>query len=330
MADENEWSIPEDQQPKPDKVGFDLSARLSSIVALRSKIPEDGFTAHALGTERGGSGVLIDRSGLVLTIGYLIAEAEEIWLFGSDGSAVQGDPITYDFVTGFGLVQALGRINADPTPLGSSSAIHVGDRIVVASSGGVAHAVDAQIVSKREFAGYWEYVLDEALFTTPMHPSWGGAAAFDDTGALIGIGSLYVGDARGHGMPSEGNMIVPIDLAKPLLEQLRSGVGLRPAPRPWLGFYTAEANDHLFVAGLAPDGPAEKAGVQAGDLVLGRGGRPSPAHRGAGRQARLDYRCVGRPERLPEDAADALTRVVRLTRPAAGDYCRRHLSLAER
>ena len=274
MSDESEWSIPEDQQPDPATAGFDLQARLDTVVALRSRVPPDGFTAHALGLERAGSGVIIDRSGLVLTIGYLVAEAEEIWLFCADGSAVQGDVITYDFVTGFGLVQALGRLPVDPAPLGESSAVHVGDRVVFAGAGGVSHAVDAQIVSKREFAGYWEYVLDEAFFSTPVHPSWGGAGIFDRAGALIGVGSLFVGDARGHGAPSEGNMIVPIDLVKPLLTQLRTGGSVDRTPRPWLGFYTAEANNHLFVAGLAPDGPAEKAGIQTGDVVLEVSGSP--------------------------------------------------------
>lgn len=272
--EQEEWAIPLDQQPKPTDFAYDLFTRLNSVVALRSSIPEDGFTAHALGTERGGSGVLIDGSGLILTIGYLVAEAEEIWLFGPDGSAIQGDVLTYDFVTGFGLVQALGRFDLEPVPVGKSSEVHVGDRVVFASAGGLEHAVDTQIVSKREFAGYWEYVLDEAFFSTPVHPSWGGAAVLNKAGDLVGIGSLYVGDARGHGMASEGNMIVPIDLVKPLLSQIRSGGGIQRSPRPWLGFYTAEADEHLFVAGLAPNGPAEKAGVQTGDLVLEVGGSP--------------------------------------------------------
>ena len=263
MADEEQWSIPDDQQPKPETLEFDLQARLGSILALRSKTPEDGFTAHALGTERGGSGVLIDRSGLILTIGYLVAEAEEIWLFDSDGAAIQGDVITYDFVTGFGLVQALGRVNAEPAALGNSASVHVGDRVVFASSGGLPHSVDAQIVSKREFAGYWEYVLDEAFFSIPVHPSWGGAAVFDRAGDLIGIGSLYVGDARGHGSPSEGNMIVPINLAKPLLTQIQSGSGIRRVPRPWLGFLHRRSGRTPLCRGSCPatarrKGPAFK------------------------------------------------------------------------
>ena len=274
MSDESDWSIPKDQQPNLSTAGYDLQSRLDSVVSLRSRIPPDGFTAHALGLERAGSGVIVDRSGLVLTIGYLVAEAEEIWLFGADGSAIQGDVITYDFVTGFGLVQALGRFPVEPAPLGQSATVHVGDRAVFASAGGVSHAVDAQIVSKREFAGYWEYVLDEAFFSAPVHPSWGGAGVFDSAGDLIGIGSLFVGDARGHGSSSEGNMIVPIDLVKPLLEQLRTGGAVARTPRPWLGFYTAESNNHLFVAGLAPNGPAEKAGIQTGDVVLEVSGSP--------------------------------------------------------
>ncbi len=274
MAEEQEWAIAEDNQPRPENLDYDLNAALTSLFTLRSEVPEDGFTAHALGTERAGTAVLINAKGLLLTIGYLVAEAQTLWIIGRDGAAVEGHAIAYDFTTGFGLVQALGHLPYVPLPVGNSSSVHVGDRVVLASAGGVEHALAAQVVSKREFAGYWEYVLDEAMFTTPAHPFWGGAALLNTAGELVGIGSLYVGDARGHGMPSEGNMVVPIDLAKPLLEEIANHGRIGIQSRPWLGFYTAEAENHLIVAGVAPNGPAEKAGVETGDVVLEVAGSP--------------------------------------------------------
>lgn len=274
MADEQQWAIAEDNQPRPENLDYDLEAALSSLFTLRSEIPEDAFTAHALGTERAGTAVLVNTKGLLLTIGYLVAEAQSLWIIGQDGTAVEGHAVAYDYTTGFGLVQALGPLPYLPLPLGSSSAVHTGDRVVFASAGGVEHALSAQIVSKREFAGYWEYVLDEAFFTTPAHPFWGGGALLNGKGELVGIGSLYVGDARGHGMPSEGNMIVPIDLAKPLLEDIADNGRINMPSRPWLGFYTAEAENHLIVAGVAPKGPAEKAGLATGDVVLEVAGSP--------------------------------------------------------
>lgn len=274
MADQQEWSIAEDNQPRPENLDYDLRAALSSLFTLRSEVPEDAFTAHALGTERAGTAVLVNDKGLLLTIGYLVAEAESLWIVGQDGAAVEGHPLAYDFTTGFGLVQALGKLPYLPLPLGNSSAVHVGDRVVFASAGGIEHALAAQVVSKREFAGYWEYVLDEAFFTTPAHPFWGGGAMLNEKGELVGIGSLYVGDARGHGMPSEGNMIVPIDLAKPLLQEIADEGRVSIQSRPWLGFYTAEAENHLIVAGIAPKGPAERAGVATGDVVLEVAGSP--------------------------------------------------------
>lgn len=274
MAEEQQWAIAEENQPRPENLNYDLPSALSSLFTLRSEVPEDGFTAHALGTERAGTAVLINSKGLMLTIGYLVAEAQSLWIIGQDGAAVEGHAIAYDFTTGFGLVQALGQLPYVPLPVGASSSVHVGDRVVFASAGGPDHALAAQVVSKREFAGYWEYLLDEALFTTPAHPFWGGGALLNGKGELVGIGSLYVGDARGHGMPSEGNMIVPIDLAKPLLEEVSGQGRISIHSRPWLGFYTAEAENHIIVAGIAPKGPAEKAGVETGDVVLEVAGSP--------------------------------------------------------
>jgi S1-C subfamily serine protease len=237
---------------------------------LRSGIPEDAFTAPLLGTERGGNGVVI-REGLVLTIGYLITEASTIWLTTNKGVVAGAFPIAYDQATGFGLVQPLGKLGVRPIEIGSAASCRVGENVVLAGHGGRAHALKATVFAKREFAGYWEYVLDEALFTAPAHPQWGGAALITADGKLAGIGSLLVQEKIDAGT-LQGNMIVPIDLLGPILDQmLKRGRPDRP-PRAWLGLYVAEAGKHLAVAGLAPGGPAERAGVQSGDLVLEVGG----------------------------------------------------------
>ena len=268
VSDETEWEIPASAQPRPGEWSFDLERALAAVVAVRAEIPADAFTASILGTERAGSGVVLDQNGLILTIGYLITEAETLWVSAAAGRAAPAHVVGYDQATGFGLIQALGRLGVPPLELGSAEAAKVNDPVIIAGEGGPAHALKAQIVSKREFAGYWEYVLDEAIFTSPPHPSWGGAACIGADGRVIGIGSLFVQEARGEGIASQGNMIVPIDLAKPILSDLLTLGRVDRPPRPWLGMYASEAEDTVFVAGVASGGPADKAGIKPGDFVL--------------------------------------------------------------
>jgi S1-C subfamily serine protease len=267
MAELREWAFPVEMRPKPEDWRFDLDAALGAVVLLRTEIPEDAFTASLLGTERAGNGVVIGEDGLVLTIGYLITEASTIWIAANNGTVVQGYPLAYDQVTGFGLVQPLGKLDIKPIERGAAGSCRVGENVVLAGYGGRAHALKATVFAKREFAGYWEYVLDEALFTAPAHPQWGGSALIGAEGKLLGIGSLLVQEKVDAGT-IQGNMIVPIDILAPVLdEMLKLGRPSRP-PRPWLGMYTTDAGAHLVVAGLAPGGPAERAGVKVGDMII--------------------------------------------------------------
>ena len=271
MAESGNWAFPASLQPSADEAKFDLASVLDSVVLLRAKIPEDAFTASILGTERAGNGVVIRDDGLVLTIGYLITEAESIWLTTNRGAVVQGHALAYDQSTGFGLVLPLGSLGVRPLERGSPATVDTGDEVIVIGHGGRAHSLKAKIVAKREFAGYWEYVLDEALFTSPAHPQWGGAALVGEDGRLLGIGSLLVQESVG-GKTVDGNRFVPTDLLAPILDELLTlGRAARP-PRAWLGIYATEMDGDLVIGGLAPGGPAERAGVKLGDLVLEVGG----------------------------------------------------------
>jgi S1-C subfamily serine protease len=181
---------------------------------------------------------------------------------------VPGHVLAYDQETGFGLVQALAKLDLPALPLGDSGAARPGSRVVVAGVGGRQHSVAARIAAKQEFAGYWEYVLDEALFTAPAHPNWGGTAVIGHAGELLGIGSLQLQQQREGGETQHLNMIVPIDLLKPVLDDLLAyGRPNRP-PRPWLGLYATEYEDKVVIAGLAGRGPAKKANLHVGDIVL--------------------------------------------------------------
>jgi S1-C subfamily serine protease len=261
-----EWKVPLAYQPHPGDYSFDLDRMLSSVVGLHSIIPSDAFTAETLGTERAGNGVVID-DGLVLTIGYLITEAESVWLHLADGRVVEGHALGFDAVTGFGLVQALGRLDLDPLPIGSSAATQLGDRVVVGGAGGRSRSVASQIIAKQEFAGYWEYLLDEAIFTHPAHPNWGGTGLISNGGELIGIGSLQLERERA-GRAEHVNMIVPIDLLKPVLDDLRRVGRVNKPSRPWLGMYSTEIDNKVVVIGIAGNGPAARAELKTGDVIL--------------------------------------------------------------
>jgi len=267
MASVSDWKVSPAVQPKAEDYRYDLGEALSAVVGLHSIIPADAFTAETLGTERAGNGVLI-RDGLVLTIGYLITEAETVWITLSDGRAVPGHVLGYDQTTGFGLVQPLARLELPSLRIGDSSAAEIGERVVVAGVGGRQRSVAARIIAKQEFAGYWEYVLDEAIFTAPAHPNWGGTALIGRDGELLGVGSLQVQQSREGGAVEPINMIVPIDLLKPILDDMLTMGRPNKPPRPWLGLYATEIEDKVVVAGLATKGPAQKANLHTGDILL--------------------------------------------------------------
>ena len=267
MPESTQWSFPSDMQPSASDVAFDLKPALDAVVMLRADIPEESFTASILGTERAGNGVVISADGLVLTIGYLITEAETIWLTTNSGVTVPGHPLAYDFATGFGLVQPLGRLKAPMLAQGTIATAEPDDDVYIIGHGGRAHALKARIIAKREFAGYWEYMLDEALFTAPPHPEWSGAALVDETGRLLGIGSLLVEEAVGD-ETVQGNMFVPVDLVGPLVADVMKLGRSSVPPRPWLGMYMTEIADHVVVHGLARNAPADAAGVHLGDIVV--------------------------------------------------------------
>ena len=250
---------------------FDHARALRSIVTIQSSIPEDAFTAQTLGEQRSGSGVVIRDTGLVLTIGYLITEAESVWIARADGRVTPGHALAVDQESGFGLVQALERLDWPALELGRSDLARIGDPVLVAAGAGT-RPVSAEIVGRQEFAGYWEYYLDEAIFTAPAHPFWGGAGAIGSDGRLLGIGSLHVEQPPEDGGTREVNMIVPIGLLPPILDDLLTYGRVNKPARPWLGIYSAEHDGEIVVAAVSERGPAAEAGIRRGDILAGVGG----------------------------------------------------------
>ena len=245
---------------------------LSAVVQVKAKILPDARSLATLGPQRQGSGVLV-REGYVLTIGYLVIEAEAIEVAGADGKVVPATLAAYHHASGFGLLKLIGPLAGRPLTLGDSSALAEREPAMIASYGGREAVSLVYVVSRRPFAGSWEYQLDSAIYTYPPVENWSGAALIGAKGELLGIGSLIVGDAGGPGTQSPGNLFVPTDLVKPVLEDLIATGRAPGSPRPWLGLNTEELRGRLFVVRVSPEGPAERAGLKSGDLVLGVGGK---------------------------------------------------------
>lgn len=247
----------------------ELSVDQFSVVKLTVKAVPDARSARTLGPQREGTGVVIDSSGLVLTIGYLVTEADTVELATADGRKFPANVVGYDNATGLGLVKSLQPLPIKPVDFGESSVANLRDLVLIVGYDGVA---PAYIVSKRPFVGYWEYLLDEAIYTAPATVNWQGAALLSREGKLLGIGSLAVGDAIGKGA-IPGNMFVPIDTLKPVLGDFIANGRATTKPRPWLGITSQEVQGKVIITRVTDEGPAADAGLQAGDIIVGLGGQ---------------------------------------------------------
>lgn len=258
--------VPNESSAQPE-----LTVNALSVVKVKSRAARDARSSETLGPEREGTGVVIDSDGLVLTIGYLITEADKVELLTTDGKVFPATVVGSDDRTGMGLVKSLTPLPVKPVDFGESAKVAERDLVLIVGFDGVA---PAYVVSKRKFVGYWEYILDEAIYTAPATVNWQGAALLSRQGKLLGIGSLVVGDALGTHSKVPGNMFVPIDVVKPVLGDMIANGKSTSTPRPWLGVNTQEVQGNVIIIRVSPEGPADAAGLQKGDVIVGIGGEP--------------------------------------------------------
>jgi serine protease Do len=265
------WALPSPaQSPPPAGEGRQLTVDALSVVKVRSQAVPDARSARTLGPQREGTGVVIDSNGLVMTIGYLIIEAEKVELSTADGKVFPASVVGYDNVTGMGLLKSDVPLPVKPIDIGESAAAAEREVVLIVGYDGVA---PAYIVSKRPFVGYWEYLLEEAIYTAPATVNWQGAALLDRDGRLLGIGSLIVSNALVGAAAVPGNMFVPIDAIKPVLGDIIANGRPTARPRPWIGVNTQEVGGNLMVTRVTHEGPAEQAGLKPGDIIVGIGGQ---------------------------------------------------------
>ena len=246
-----------------------LTKANAAVVGVRVTAAEGARSAETLGKQRMGSGVVIGPDGLILTIGYLMMEAQTIQVVTQDQRTIPAQPVAYDIATGFGLIRSLLPLRGiAPVSLGSHRDLGTGDMVMAAVGGSAADVAMTQLVSKRPFSGYWEYHIDTALFTSPPIANHSGAPLFNQRGELLGIGSLFVGDVTGQNRRMPGNMFVPVDLLKPILAELQQTGSSKQSHRPWLGVTSAEHGGRVQVMRVSKDSPAQSAGLGSGDVVL--------------------------------------------------------------
>jgi S1-C subfamily serine protease len=256
----------------PTKISPSLQ---QALVSIKTIIPDDAMSASLLGTERSGHGVRIREDGLIATIGYVVHEAETVWIGSSTGQMVPGFVVGYDFESGFGLVKPSMPLDGPTAPLGSARALAVGNPVMVAGSGRQDAPVEAVVVAKQEFAGRWEYLIEDAIFTAPTFANWSGAALIDQFGRLCGLGSLVIqGFELDDGIETV-NMFVPLDLLTPIVDDICQFGRRRSPPRPWLGVLVHEDQDEqLTIVGIYRDCPADRAGLKPGDVILSVNDQP--------------------------------------------------------
>lgn len=276
MSEAKDWALPPELRPDPQSLAYDLAAAMRSLVLLRAEVADDAFTANVLGTQRLGHGVLVPVAGrtLVLTIGYLVTEAHGIWLTSHSGRAVQGHALASDYASGLALVMPLSPLDGGPMGL-ATRLPEPGEDLVMAGHGQLAHTLACRLLARQEFAGHWEYLLEDALYTAPAYPLWSGCGLVGPEGTLMGIGSLLTQSrAPGSSEPLQANLSVPVAPMAGLLERL-AATGSTGAPhRPWLGVFSSEEDEGVQVTGLVTRGPAHAAGVSLGDVVRAVGGAP--------------------------------------------------------
>ena len=247
----------------------------AAVVGIKVKAVEDARSAQTLGLNRSGSGVVIGDDGLILTIGYLMLEAQQIEIITQEGKILPAMAVAYDLATGFGLIRPLLPLRGvAPVPLGSQQNLKPGEPLLAATGasdrdeGGVSMT---QLVSQRAFSGTWEYHLDSALFTSPPvstgRGNHSGAPLFNRKGELIGIGSLFVADAPGQNTRQPGNMFVPIDLLKPVLLEMQQMGSSKQSNRAWLGVTSTDQGGRVQVTRVTEGSPADEAGLKPGSVV---------------------------------------------------------------
>lgn len=238
-----------------------------AVMAIQSHVPESAITADLLGTLRNSHAVQVSEDGLMLTVGYSVLEADEIWITNKRGKTTEGILLANDFNSGIALIKPASPIGTTWFDTANKDQLKAGDTVSIYTSEDN-KPMEAVVFAKEEFAGRWEYLLEEAFYTVPLCEHWSGAALVNNDGKLCGIGSLAIGLASPQGQAIPGNLFIPVELVMPHLEHMALYGETPEDKRPWLGILTEEHDAELHVTGVYSRAPAAKAGIKPGDVIL--------------------------------------------------------------
>lgn len=235
-----------------------------ATVSIRSVTPQRHPSARLLGTERMGSGAIIDAEGHILTVGYVVMGARTIEVTLPDQQQFPATLVCQDFESGIAILQTPAR-DLPTVPLGHSSSLKEGDKVIIVAATDQTQRMASPgfISALRPFEAYWEYMLDQAILTTAMNPGFGGGPLLDSLGQMIGVLSLNLNSTK------EMTLAIPIDLFHRVKEGVFTfGSITDRRPRPWVGMYSEPVEGGVAVIGLIPNGPASRAGMEVKDVIL--------------------------------------------------------------
>jgi S1-C subfamily serine protease len=248
---------------------------LSSVVHIHTEVPSAHPSTRILGDERMGTGTVVDPSGLILTVNYVVMGGETIQVTLARGRALRAEIVAQDFEVGLALLRVK-RQGLPAAPVTASESLTRGDPVfALGSTGPRERRVAGGLVTYLgEFEAYWEYLLDRGIVSSAANPGFGGGPLFTLSGKMVGVVSLNLNEI------ARSSLAIPVECYLRNQEEfVRFGRVVSRPQRAWLGVFAHVLEEGVVVAGLVPNGPGARSGIQEGDLIVSLDAREVPTRK---------------------------------------------------